>query len=178
MLPLSIFDNHTPQHFVQESKNIFDNLPFLASLPQLTTPINKLNLYLSTEPEDVTKPIEWWYKKRKTYPCLHQMALNYLMIPGVYLAAIRYSCSLTDFHVGTSVDVEHLFSCGQLILSHTCSQLSVPSMHALLCLGSWSHLGLVMNEDIEAVTKLDDISMQAELNILGDIVQEKKNYIY
>ncbi|KAG1807164.1 uncharacterized protein BJ212DRAFT_1282336, partial [Suillus subaureus] len=42
----------------------------------------------------------------------------------------------------TSVDVKWLFSHGHLILLHTRSHLSVQSMHALLCLGLWSELGI------------------------------------
>jgi hypothetical protein len=76
-----------------------------------------------------------------------------------------YSLSL----VATSVDVKHLFSCGWLILSLTQSWLSVASTHALLCLGSWSLLGLVRDEDIEAVARLDEVDAQMELNKLGDI---------
>ncbi|KAJ8587491.1 hypothetical protein M405DRAFT_821548, partial [Rhizopogon salebrosus TDB-379] len=43
----------------------------------------------------------------------------------------------------TSVDVEHLFSCGRLPLSRARSRLSSQSTHALLCLGAWNHSNLI-----------------------------------
>ena len=75
--------------------------------------------------------------------------------------------------IATSVDVEHLFSRGRLLLSHTRSHLSVASTRALLCLGSWSLLGLVRDEDIETVSQMNDIDAQAELNRLGHILQAR-----
>jgi hypothetical protein len=59
-----------------------------------------------------------------------------------------------------SVDVEHLFSHGQLVLSHTWSPLSVASMHALLCLSSWHWLDLVRDEDVKAIARLDEVDAQ------------------
>ncbi|KAH7904914.1 hypothetical protein BJ138DRAFT_1018452, partial [Hygrophoropsis aurantiaca] len=57
----------------------------------------------------------------------------------------------------TSVDVEQIFSCGHLLLSHVWSRLSSQSTRALLCLGQWSILGLVKTEDVVAVSKMDDV---------------------
>ncbi|KAF8240245.1 hypothetical protein L208DRAFT_1130967, partial [Tricholoma matsutake] len=57
----------------------------------------------------------------------------------------------------TSIDVKQLFSCGHLVLSHTCSCLLVASTCALLCLGSWSLMGLVGDEDVNAVAVMDEI---------------------
>jgi hAT family C-terminal dimerisation region len=42
----------------------------------------ELDLYLSTRPEKVSDPIHWWIEKRQTYPCLSQMAIDFLTIPG------------------------------------------------------------------------------------------------
>ena len=69
--------------------------------------------------------------------------------------------------------MERLFSRGHLVLSHTRSCLSVTSTHSLLCLSSWSRLGLVRDEDVEVVAKLDDIDAQVELNKLGAVLQVK-----
>jgi hypothetical protein len=44
-------------------------------------------------------------------------------------------------------------------------------MCALLCLDSWSLLGLVRDEDVEAIAWLDDIDAQVELNKLGDVLK-------
>ena len=49
-----------------------------------TTLSDELTLYLNTEPENVKDAIRWWYEKHKTYPQLHQMALDYLTIPGMH----------------------------------------------------------------------------------------------
>jgi hypothetical protein len=57
--------------------------------------------------------------------------------------------------VATSTDVERLFSRGRLILSHTRSRLSVASTRSLLCLGSWSLMRLVKDEDVTSVALLD-----------------------
>ena len=45
-----------------------------------------------------------------------------------------------------------MFSQGRILLSHVRNQLSSQSIQAFMCLGSWSLLGLVKNNDILAVT--------------------------
>jgi hypothetical protein len=62
--------------------------------------------------------------------------------------------------VATSTDVERVFSCGRLLLSHVRSRLSAQTTRALLCLGSWSLLGLVHDNDIRAVTVLPEVNGQ------------------
>ena len=64
--------------------------------------------------------------------------------------------------LATSINVERLFSCGRLLLSHVRSRLSVESTQALLCLGAWSHLGLVKNEDILKVGALPEVDNEDE----------------
>ena len=98
------------------------------------------------------------------------MARDYVTIPGM--------CGITTatlvahiLPIATSVDVERLFSRGRLILPHTRSGLSVTSTRALLCLGSWSRLGLVRDEDVKAVMNLNNIDAQTELNQLGNILR-------
>ena len=61
------------------------------------------------------------------------------------------------------MDVERLFSRGRLLLSHIRSWLSVQSTRALLCLGVWSQLNLVKNEDVKKVTELPDALPEAEV---------------
>ena len=68
----------------------------------------------------------------------------------------------------TSVDVECLFSQGQLLLSHVCSHLSVESTWALLCLGTWSELQLIKDEDVKKVTELPDVAKDVELENCWD----------
>ena len=62
----------------------------------------------------------------------------------------------------TSVDVERIFSRGRLLLSHVRSRLSVESTCALLCVGSWSRLGLVKNSDVLAVAVMPDVDGEEE----------------
>jgi len=40
---------------------------------------DELDCYLSTNPEQVTNIFKWWYERKGTYPCLHHMALDYLV---------------------------------------------------------------------------------------------------
>ena len=61
----------------------------------------------------------------------------------------------------TSVDIEHAFSQGRLLLSHVHSHLSVKSTCASMCLGAWSLHGLVKNSDIKAVTVLPELAPNA-----------------
>lgn len=44
----------------------------------------ELDQYLSTDPEHVTDALTWWYEHKHVYPQLHQMALDYLSIPGTF----------------------------------------------------------------------------------------------
>jgi hypothetical protein len=64
--------------------------------------------------------------------------------------------------VATSVDVECTFSCGRLLLSHVRSHLSVQSTRALLCVGSWSLMGLVKDEDLLGVATQPDMGDEEE----------------
>ncbi|EPS93983.1 hypothetical protein FOMPIDRAFT_31187, partial [Fomitopsis schrenkii] len=67
------------------------------------------------------------------YPQLLRMARCYLTIPP------------------TSVGVERLFSKGRIIVTHLRNGLSAASIRALMCLNSWSILGLVCDADVLAV---------------------------
>jgi hypothetical protein len=56
----------------------------------------------------------------------------------------------------TSTDVERVFSRGRLLLSHIWNRLTAQSTRAIICLGSWSLLGLIKDQDIFEVTKLPE----------------------
>ncbi|KAF8230615.1 hypothetical protein L208DRAFT_1281038, partial [Tricholoma matsutake] len=58
-----------------------------------------------------------------------------------------------------------------LVLSHTRSRLSVASTCALLCLGSWSVMGLVRDDDINAVAIMNEVEGQIELDGLADVLK-------
>ncbi|KIK40536.1 hypothetical protein CY34DRAFT_13654 [Suillus luteus UH-Slu-Lm8-n1] len=79
--------------------NIFDCLPALAK-PRHHPTNNELNAYLNTPIEDVDHALKWWQQRCTTYPHLSRVVLDYLTIPA------------------TSVNVERVFSCGHLLLSH------------------------------------------------------------
>ena len=92
------------------------------------------------------------------------------VVPGTYNSQLSMSLILS-FYTATSVNIEHLFSRGRLVLSHTRSHLSVASTRALLCLGSWSLAGLVKDEDVEAVSRLDEVDARVELKRLAEANQ-------
>jgi hypothetical protein len=48
------------------------------------------------------------------------------------------------------------------VLSHLRNQLSVQSTRALLCLGVWSKLGFVEDNDVKSVTSLPDLKDDEE----------------
>ena len=58
--------------------------------------------------------------------------------------------------LATAVDVERLFSRGQILLPHLRNGLSAQSVQALLCLGDWSELGLVKDDDVLQITAEDE----------------------
>lgn len=63
-----------------ESLNMFDNLPFVGSTAEEEG--DELKRYLASDPVKVTDPIQWWQERRKAYPRLSRMAIDYLTIPG------------------------------------------------------------------------------------------------
>ena len=66
-------------------------------------------------------------------------------------------------YVATSVDVECLFSRGCIILSHVCNRLSSQSVRVLLCLGSWSSMGLIKDVDVKKVVVMDDVNRDVDV---------------
>ena len=60
------------------------------------------------------------------------------------------------------MDVEWIFSHGQLLLSHIWNLLSAQSTRALLCLRSWSKQGLIKDNDVMAVAVLADVDGDEE----------------
>jgi hypothetical protein len=142
------------------SENIFDNLPSIQA-PRPSDLRDELERFLSTDPEHVDDVFIWWYERKHIYPQLHRMALDYLTIPGmmsipVLLYQLTYSLS------ATSVDVERTFSQGRLVLSHVRSRLSVQSTRALLCLGVWSTMGYVKDNDVLTAAVLPDVEGEEE----------------
>ena len=88
----------------------------------------------------------WWYKHCGAFPNLSHMAHDYLSILGKstnFSTVPKYL-----LFPATTIDVEHVFSQGQLVLSHIHSRLSIQSMHTLLCLRAWCQHRLVKVQDL------------------------------
>jgi len=128
---------------------------------------SELDNFLSTDPEHVTDALAWWYKNRDVYPRLHRMALDYLSIPGKLEYLNVRNIIDHELLLATSVDVEHTFSQGQLLLSHIRNRLCVQSTRALLCLGIWSKMGYVKDKDVKAATVLPEVGSDEE-EVLSD----------
>ena len=62
------------------------------------------------------------------------------------------------------VNVECLFSHGQIVLLNMYNHLSAQSVHAILCLGSWSAQGFSKDSDIQKLAVMDEI--EGYLNIV------------
>ena len=146
---------------------MFDKLPALAP-PKAADLGSEVDQYLSSDVEHVTDPLAWWHARRGMYPQLSRMALNYLSIPGKSILKFRQaSIDRLNIFTATSIDVERLFSRGRLLLSHVRSCLSAQSTRALLCLGMWSELNLIMDDDVKTVSELQDVEGNEEV-ILED----------
>ena len=114
-------------------------------------------MYLSVDRElHVRNGLRWWFDRKHIYPCLSRMAMDYLSIPGKLTMPFVFYM-LTCIPLATSVDVERTFSQGRLLLSPVRSRLSVQSTRALLCVGVWSLLDLVKDEDVNAAAVLPEL---------------------
>jgi hAT family C-terminal dimerisation region len=143
--------------------NIFDDLPALRP-PKAAAHRDELEKYLSTERElNVDDGLLWWYERKHVYPRLSRMAMDYLSIPGNL--SLYIVNRVTHFYIlfaATSVHVERTFSQGRLLLSHVRSRLSVQSTRALLCVGIWSLLGYVKDNDVKAAAVLPAVNGEEE----------------
>jgi hypothetical protein len=86
------------------------------------------------------------------------MAFDYLSIPGMCSTIKSYCIPDLTPSIATSVNVEHVFSKGRLVLSHVWNVLSVQSTCILMCLRAWSKLGLVKDRDVMEAAKLPDVN--------------------
>jgi hypothetical protein len=108
---------------------------------------------------------------RSNRAILVSLAWQLISLPSL-VSTVAFPTSGFLLHlIGTSIDVERLFSRGRLVLSHTRGRLTATSTRALLCLGSWSSLGLIRDEDLEGVGKLDEIDGRIELERVSKVLQ-------
>lgn len=90
------------------------------------------------------------------------MAIDYLSIPGNFIFLLLRILLTNMYNLATSVDVERTFSQGWLLLSHVRSRLSVQSTCALLCLGVWSLMDYVKDDDVKSATVLPELNGEEE----------------
>ena len=88
--------------------------------------------------------------------------LTFLIWLGIICQSqVSVPASLLSFLIfcplATTVDIERVFSHGQLILPHIHNHLAVQSTCVLLCVGIWSPLGLVKDSDIRMSVGKDDV---------------------
>jgi hypothetical protein len=111
---------------LSKPKNIFDSLPSLnAPVPKKF--LDELEHYLNTDAKAVDNVLMWWSERQGMYPCLSHMALDYLLIPGMFFIFPTVKHLFSNLLIATSVDIERTFSHGRLILSHVRSHLSAQS---------------------------------------------------
>ena len=67
--------------------------------------------------------------------------------------------------IATSVNVECLFSCGHVLLSHTHNHLSSQSICALLCLRSWSVAGFVKSANVQKLEPFGEIEGNEDVEL-------------
>jgi len=148
---------------LSSTTNIFNDLPALRP-PKAATHRDELAMYLSTKCKlHVKDGLLWWHEWKHIYPHLSRMAMDYLCIPGNLSLSIvnRVTYPYIPF-AATSVHVERTFSQGRLLLSHVRSRLSVQSTRALLCVGVWSLLGYVKDDDVKAAVVLPAVDGKEE----------------
>ena len=91
------------------------------------------------------------------------MTISQYLVSTKYLVLSYLSVVLNLWYIATTVDVEHVFSHGCLILPHVRSCLAVESMHVSICVGLWSSQGLVLDNDITASLDTYECGEECEL---------------
>ena len=145
-------------------ENIFDTLDSFATSPSSAGALSELERYLSTRSDPtVSDPLAWWHDRRTMYPRLSRMALDYLTVPGAFnsLPSLFFTI-IQSLCAATSVDVERTFSRARILLSHLRNCLSPQSTRALMCLNSWSPMGLVRHKDVLSVARLAAVEADEE----------------
>jgi len=140
-------------------KNVFNNLPAFQQIAPNER--DEISHYLFSTVEDVKNEdvLKWWHEHKHVFPHLYRMALNYHTVPCKFQVCpfFFHTCRLTS-KLGTSIEVEHVFSQGHLLLPYIRNRLSSESTCALLCLGDWCWRGLVKDGDIKPAALLPDIT--------------------
>lgn len=69
----------------------------------------------------------------------------------------------------TSVPVERTFSRARRLISWERNRLSAQSIRALMCLGSWSLMGMVYDDDLAVIARTGAVRVAQEEKELVDI---------
>ena len=104
-------------------------------MPPPSDNCDELNCYLAIDVEDVKDGLMWWHEKCMVFSCLLHMAQDYLSILDKCAIISDSTLMLIFCPLATSVDVEWVFSCGQLVLPYVHNCLGVQSTYASLCVG-------------------------------------------
>jgi hypothetical protein len=138
-------------------KNLFDNLPAFRQIAPNER--DKISHYLFSAVEDVKNEdvLMWWHEHKHVFPHLYRMALDYHSVPCKFVLLFFLACILTS-KLGTSVEVERVFSQGRLLLPYIRNRLSSESTRALLYLGDWCRRGFVKDGDIKSAALLPDVA--------------------
>jgi hypothetical protein len=91
---------------------------------------------------------------------------HWTISPSQVCDHIRRGDDMFTLPPATSVDVKWIFSQGHLLLSHVRNRLSIQATYAVLCVGLWSLLGLVKDNDVLQVGILPDV--EGDKEELGD----------
>ncbi len=70
--------------------------------------------------------------------------------------------------LGSSVAVERGFSKGRILLPHLRNRLDIQSTRALLCLGDWSKMKLIKNEDLLDTARLPEADAEEDEELAKD----------
>ena len=142
---------------------MFDKMPKCVKAATTANEVDELTRYFATAPEPVHDPIQWWRDHRATYPRLSRMAIDYLMIPGKPPPSPQAieSCRIDIDHTATLIDIERVFSRGCILLPHIRNRMTGQTTRTLMCLGTWSRVGLVHKDDLKAAALLPEVNGDA-----------------
>jgi hypothetical protein len=90
------------------------------------------------------------------HACPRWLWITWAFLVCFFLTTCHTTCLILS--QATLVDVERVFSCGRLILSHVRSRLSAQSTRALLCIRHWSEHNFIKDVDVEMVVKMPDVT--------------------
>jgi hypothetical protein len=104
-------------------------------------------------------PVDWWFAKKREFPCLYWFVHDIMSIPGKFQAATK-QLSLLYISQGSAVAVERVFSGGKDTISLRRARLKPDTIRTLMLVKHHLHLRRQWNNWLEA---------QIGLGIEGDV---------